>query len=281
MSIQEKQNLPESLEKLAAQHLLYGCAKKVRNMSILLILLVAIMGLIASVTEKQGFLQYVPVLTLLIWFLDQQFLKKRESEHKTEAATIQEDFDCFVLDLPWPSHKGLRRPTPDRVRQLAVAVAGKSEVLEKLKNWYPPETIPEDPILSRVRCQRMNCWWDVNLRRRWSAVLKWSFWIFTVLLLFLSIVTGITVFKLVAVIASNIRILAWGLGEINDQDEAVARVDRIHRYISNLCGQDEISLNDVRRIQDEIFEHRRLNPPVPDWFYWFGRDRQESEAVNS
>jgi hypothetical protein len=102
-----------------------------------------------------------------------------------------------------------------------------------------------------------------------------------VLVLFLSVVTGITVLKLIAITASNIRILAWGLGEINDQDEAIARVDRIHRYISNLCEEREISLNDVRRVQDEIFEHRRLNPPVPDWFYWFGRDRQESEAVNS
>lgn len=281
MSIQEKQNFPESLEKLAAQRFLYGRAKKMRNMSILLILLVAVMGLIASVSEKQDFPQYVPVLTLLLWFLDQQFFKKRESRYKAEAATIQEDFDCFVLDLPWPSHKGLQRPTPDRVRQLAAAVASKSEVLEKLKNWYVPEVILPDPILSRVRCQQMNCWWDANLRRRWNAVLKRSFWVFAILVLFLSVVTGITVFKLLAIIASNVRILAWGLGELNDQDEAVACVDRIHRYISNLCREKEISLNDVRTIQDEIFEHRRLNPPVPDWFYWFGRDRQESEAVNS
>ena len=281
MSIQEKQNLPESLEKLAAQHLLYGRAKKMRNISILLIVLVAILGFIASVAGKQDFIHYVPVLTLLIWFLDQQFFKRRESRCKTEAATIQEDFDCFVLDLPWPSHKELQRPTPDRVRQLAAAVASKPEVLEKFKNWYPPEVILQDPILSRVRCQRMNCWWDVNLRHRWSAVLKWFFWVFAVLVLSLSIVTGITVLKLIAVIASNIRILAWGLGEINDQDEAVARIDRIHRHISNLCGQKEISLNDVRRIQDEIFEHRRLNPPVPDWFYWFSRDGQESEAAKS
>ena len=281
MSIQEKQNLLESLEKLAAQRLLYGRAKKMRNISILLILLVAILGLIASVAEKQDFIQYVPVLILLIWFLDQQFFKRRESRYKTEAATIQEDFDCFVLDLPWPSHKGLQRPTPDRIRQLAATVASKPEVLEKLKNWYVPEVILQDSILSRVRCQRMNCWWDVNLRHRWSAVLKRFFWVFVVLVLSLSVVTEITVLKLIAVIASNIRILAWGFGEINDQDEAVARIDRIHRHISNLCGQKEISLNDVRRIQDEIFEHRRLNPPVPDWFYWLSRDGQESEATKS
>ena len=281
MSIQERQNLPESLEKLAAQRLLYGCAKRTRNIGILLIFLVAGLGFLASVTENQDFIHSVPIFTLLIWFFDQQFLKRRESGYKTEAATIQEDFDCFVLDLPWPSHKGLQRPTPDRVRQLADKAATKPEAFEKLKNWYVSRQILEDSTLSIVRCQQMSCWWDVDLRRRWSAVLKCSFWTFAVLVLFLSIITGITVFKLVAVIASNIRILAWGLGEINDQSEAVARVDRIHRHISNLCGRKDVSLNDVRRIQDEIFEHRRLNPPVPEWFYWFNRDGQESGAVNS
>ncbi len=279
MSILKKQNLPESLEKLAAQRLLYARAKRTRNISMALIFLVALLGFAASVAEKQNLIQYVSFSILLIWFINQQFLKRREAGLKTEAATIQEDFDCFVFDLPWPSHKGLQRPTPDRIKQLAAETSGKPEVLEKLKNWYPPEAIHQNPGLSRVCCQRISCWWDVNLRRRWSTVLKWSFWIFVALVLFLSIVTGITVSKFIAVIASGIGVLGWSLGEINDQDEAVTRIDRVHRYISNLCEQEEISLDDIRSIQDEILEHRRLNPPVPDWFYWLGRERQESEMV--
>ena len=97
--------------------------------------------------------------------------------------------------------------------------------------------------------------------------------------LFLAVVTGITVAKLVAIVASNIRVLAWGLDEINNQAEASRRIGGIHRHLSNLFGQNHILPFDIRIVQDEIFEHRRSNPPVPDWFYWWKRDSQELEAA--
>ncbi|MCY3790689.1 MAG: S-4TM family putative pore-forming effector [Gemmatimonadetes bacterium] len=279
MSIQERQNQPKSLAKLAAQRLLYQRAKWMRNIDIVLILIVVILGLSASVVENQGFSYFVLLVSLITWFLDQQVLKRKESASKKEAATIQEDFDCFVLNLPWPAQKGIQYPTPDRVRQLTIEAKSKPKVSEGLRDWYPPDSIPNDPILSKIHCQRMNSWWDVNLRRSWSKVLKVSFWIFAVSVLCLSVLTGITVAKLIAIIASNIRVLAWGLGEIKNQDEAIERVDRIHRYLSRFSDENSPSPSDIRSIQDEIFEHRRSNPPVPDWFYWRKRDSQEQEAA--
>ena len=279
MSIQERQNQPESLAKLAAQRLLYRYAKWIRTIGIALILGVAILGFAASVVGDQGFSHFVLLAVLITWFLDQQVLKRKESEFKTEAATIQEDFDCFVLDLPWPAHKGIQLPTSDRVKQLVSRATSKRKISEGLDDWYPPSSIPEDPILSKIHCQRMNCWWDVSLRRRWSKVLKVSFWIFSVSVLCLSVLTGITVAKLVAIIASNIRVLAWGRGEIKDQAETSERIDGIHRHLSSFTDEKLPSLADIRSVQDEIFEHRRSNSPVPDWFYWWKRDGQELEAA--
>ena len=279
MSIQERQNQPESLAKLAAQRLLYSRAKRMRNIDIVLILVVVILGLAASVVENQGFSYFVLFAALITWFLDQQVLKRKESAFKKEAATIQEDFDCFVLDLPWPGQKGIQHPTSDRVQQLTIEAKSKPKVSEGLRDWYPPDSIPDDPIISKIHCQRMNCWWDVNLRSRWSNLLEVSFWIFAGLVICLSILTGITVAKFIAIIASNIRVLAWGLGEIKNQDNAIERIDRIHRYLSRFSDENLPSPSDIRSIQDEIFEHRRSNPPVPDWFYWRKRDSQEQEAA--
>ena len=62
--------------------------------------------------------------------------------------------------------------------------------------------------------------------------------------------------------------------------EAIRRIDGIHYYLSDLSEEESISPANIRSIQDEIFEHRRSNPPVPDWFYWRERDCQESEAAN-
>ena len=279
MTIQERQNQPESLAKLAAQRLLYSRAKRMRNIGIVLILVVVILGLAASLVERQGFSYFVLLVALITWFLDQQVLKRKESASKKEAATIQEDFDCFVLDLPWPVQKGIQHPTSDRVQQLAIEAESKPKISKGLRNWYPPDAIPDDPILSKIHCQRINCWWDVSLRRRWSKVLKVSFWIFVVLVLCLSVLTEITVAKLIAITASNIRVLAWGLGEINSQTEEIERIDGIHRHLSSFTAGTSPSPSDIRSIQDEIFEHRRSNPPVPDWFYWRKRDGQEQEAA--
>ena len=278
MSIPENQNRPESLTALAALRLRYLQAKKIRNYSVVLILLVAILGLIASVVDNEDFSHFLPSFVLLVWLIDQQVLKRREAKIKAEAAAIQEHFDCIVLDLPWPTHKGISRPTADRIGQLAGSWGSTGRAPEELVDWYPPSNIPDDSLLAKVYCQRMNCWWDLNLRQEWRSSLKFVFWSFLALLLLLSVVTGITVATLVAIVASNIRILAWGLAENHDQNEAVWRVSRIHRFLSTFSEDNPPSSSDVRSVQDEIFEHRRSNPKVPDWFYWWKREHKEREA---
>ena len=285
MNIQENQNQPESLKKLAAQRLLYNYAKWIRNIDILVIFSVATLGVIVSVMENQRLGNFVPLISLLTWFFGQEVLKRSERALKTEASTIQEDFDCFVLDLPWPAYKGIQFPTPDRVRQLNSRAIKKRrffarKITKGLRDWYPPSQIcKDDTILSKIHCQKMNCWWDVTLRQKWCVALKFVFCIFLFLILCLSDLYEITVAKFVAILASNIRVLAWGRSEIKDQTETIQRIQEIHRHISNFTSEKPPSPHDIRNIQDEIFEHRRSNPPVPDWFYWWKRGSQEAEAV--
>ena len=228
--------------------------------------------------DKEDFSHFLPFFALLAWLIDQQVLKRREAKIKAEAAAIQEHFDCIVLDLPWPSHKGISRPTADRISQLAGAFESKDKAHEELIDWYSPSKIPDDPLFAKTYCQRMNCWWDVNLRQEWNSSLKIVFWSFLALLLLLSVLTGITVATLVAIVAANIRILAWGLAENHDQNEAIRRVSRIHRFLSTFSEDNPPSPSDVRSVQDEIFEHRRSNPTVPEWFYSWKREYQEREA---
>ena len=281
MSIPFKQNSPESLTRLAAQRFLYRRAKVVRIVGLGLIIVIAILGLVASVVDYKSFGQFIPCIVLITWFVDQCVLKRMESAFKTEAATIQECFDCNVFELPWPQHKGILRPTEDRVNQLSRLAERNPKLTNELSDWYPPTEIPDDPILAVIHCQRMNCWYDVTLRQKWIRVVKVLFWVLVVLVLSLSIITGITVAKLAAITASNIRFLAWGLGEIDDQSAAMSRIKGIHRALSDLVDNRPISPTDLRYLQDEIFEFRRSNPPVPDWFYWLKRNRQEVDLSGS
>lgn len=125
----------------------------------------------------------------------------------------------------------------------------------------------------------MNCWWDVNLRSKWKIFLIVVYCCFLILAVYVPVVTGITVAELIAFVAANLRLVAWGTSELREQSAAIERINGIHLYLSNSYREKPISPCSGRHIQDEIFEHRCSNPPVPDWFYWWERDDQELEAA--
>ena len=278
MSIQDRQNRPESLQKLEATSVLYHRAKWARSLGFSLVIFVAMLLIAMFVTKNETFSHFVAFVAIVTWFIDQIVLKAWERTIKKEAATIQEEFDCFVLDLPWPEHKGINHPTPDRLKELAIKASKHPRICAKLKDWYTPNAIPDEPDRARVHCQRMNCWWDVQLRRKWKTFLRSVFWCFVTVTLLVSVVTGLTVAKLIALAASNLRVLAWGINEIRDQSTTIDHISGLHRYLSSFSSEKPISPSESRRIQDEIFEHRCSNPPVPNWFYRLNRDNQELEA---
>lgn len=275
MSIQERQNSPESIRRLSAQRYLYSLAKRVRSVSMLTIGGVAIVGLVASATGVKHYAQYVSVAILLSWLFDQVLLLTRERAHRLEAATIQEAFDCFVLDLAWPLHRGIQPPTSDRVNQLAMAADHNTGELE---NWYPLDEMPSNPMLAKIRCQRTNFWWDADLREQWVKCVSWTFYILFALLIVLAVLTGLTVAELVAVMVSGIRVLAWVLNECYSQTSAIRRLRGVHSFISDFREDRLPSAADIRGVQDVAFEHRCSAPPVPDWFYRHHRNTHETQA---
>ena len=284
MTIQEKQNLPESIAKLAAQRNLYRSAKLMRNVDILLALgsvLLSVLGVIINVDELSHVVNFVIAVT---WFVSQCIIKDHELRLKTEAATIQEDFDCTVLDLPWSEHKNIRRPTSDRIRQLESIEKTRQET-NRLTDWYPPKAIPNDPTLATLHCQKLNCWWDAVLREKWNTTLKWSFGTIFVVGVGLAVQSGITVARLTLLAVSALRVLAWVFGEIKAQNSTIRRTKSLHDTVtttyeaaSNFSSRRTVCLSDLRNIQNEILDHRRSNPPVPDWFYRWHKNKLDREA---
>lgn len=278
MSIQQRQNLTQSIDKLAAQRLLYSRAKFTRNIGVLLVLAIAVAALASACLQNKNISYIVAISALFAWFLDMFVLKSFETKFKREAAEIQEDFDCNVLDLPWPDSKRVERPTGDRVRQLATKARENPKLVKNLKDWYTPSSIPNGEVLAKLHCQRTNCWWDVGLRKRWRAFLVILFWSFVTIAILLSVFTGISVAELIALVASGLKFLAWGIAELRDQKSAIANLQGLHKMLSEADGPPAISDTELRRFQDEIFDHRKTNPPIPDWFFWFYRDKQEAQA---
>ena len=206
------------------------------------------------------------IFAVATWLVDRLVLSNFECELRTEAATIQEDFDCFVLDLTWPSLKGIKRPLTDRVRRLAAVAVRAPSVPNELQDWYTVDE-SEESFVETLQCQRMNCAWDGDLRRCWMLIFRIGIWTVVVVTVVLMALGEVTVGKVGAMAALSIRVVGWFVDEIKGQNEAIERTELLQSYLSGeSCGKPRDGC-DLRMVQSEIFEHRRSAPPVPDWFH--------------
>ena len=48
----------------------------------------------------------------------------------------------MYLDMPWPDHASVARPTDDHVRIYAKNATSKGVNRADLVDWYPPEDLP-------------------------------------------------------------------------------------------------------------------------------------------
>ena len=266
--IQKRQNDEWSLKKLAAQRYLYQQAKITENWRLVSVLFVAGVLVIGLAVKSDVFDQWATVTVVLMWLIDQEVMMRRVTKKKEEAAAIQEDFDCFVLDLPWPDHLGITRPIKDRVKELSKRAAQADLSEEKLKNWYYPDGIPSDEIAARLHCQKINCHWDSRLRGEWIRLVR----IFVISLLVVGVVLAIvfemTFLNVLLLLATGIRLLAWLFMEQHAHSFAEKRIKHLHKHLSQPDSKDsQMALCDVRLVQAALFDHRRVCPNVPDWFY--------------
>lgn len=267
MDIRERQNNPWSLDRLAAQRWLYGQAKRVENWRMLSVLVVASVLLVGLAMEAELYRQLATMIIVALWFVDQAVLVRWADRRKEEAAAIQEDFDCFVLDLPWPTHSGVERPTDDRVREL-VGISRAPEVDRELVDWYGGDGIPVEATAARLHCQAVNCRWDGRLRKEWIYAVISVVGTLAAVGLFVATLAGVSLLEMALVAAAVLRLAAWLTTELRVQSAARRRMEKLRDFLAR-TGEQAGSLTscDIRLVQASIFEHRRHCPMVPDWFY--------------
>ena len=277
--IRERQNSEWSLGRLAAQRLLYRQVKSVENWRLALILLVGVLLLTGLAVDVGPFSQGATMAVVLLWFIDQVALLPWAGRKKEEAAAIQEDFDCYVLDIAWPEHLGAARPTDDRVRVLASRARKAGIAWEDLADWYCPQAIPEESAAARLHCQRVNCHWDSRLRGEWIYWVRLTVSALVVAGVAMGLVVGVTLLEVVLGVAAGIRLLAWLFLEQRAQLAARKRMTDLHGYLSRAGPEGLMSKCDARVVQAAIFEHRRVCPTVPDWYYRLRREAYERDAA--
>lgn len=277
MSVRERQNDQRSLDRLVAQRFLYRKVKEVESLRLLSVTVVAGLLLWGLSVEEGPISQVATLIVVLLWFLDQVVLVPLAGRIKVEAATIQEDFDCYVLDIPWSEHGGVELPTADRVSELAKKGRKLAAVNNGLEDWYGGDEIPTEALAARLHCQRVNCRWDGRLRTEWIASVCVVIAALVVVGLVVAALVGVSLLDVVLSTAAALRLVAWLWMEIQGHSVAKNRMRKLQGYLSRTDERSsQMNLCDVRLAQALIFENRRSCPEVPDWFYRLRRRAHEA-----
>jgi SMODS-associating 4TM effector domain len=281
-NIPQLQNEESALRLLAAQRRLYGRAK---NALALQVILVVILPAFLLVIEHlaPGFNVWAAFIGLTISILDVLLFEPLKSKLRHKGAAIQELFDCSVLGLEWPV---LKDHKPDRED---VHGASGDYCNGVLKDWYPTAVGTLPLYVGRIICQRSNCSWDSKLRRHYRTAVVSLLAVAAIGVVVVALVNNVTFGDFVlSFMAPVLPVALWAIREVMQQSESADRSDHLkyfgdelweHTMRRSLLADDATVQS--RMLQDEIFEHRRENPLIFDWFYNLLRKTFEQQMVQS
>ena len=283
--IPETQLDPTQLKRLAAQRQLYSDAKVIQAVQIGLCALVppilAVLVVFFSLPPV-----YAACCAVIVAFLDVLGFNPRQRSLKQKAARIQESFDCDVLELP-PQERIASSPLEiETVEKYSSKYKRKAHDDSDLEDWYSKKVGKLPLHLGRFICQRSNCQWDAELRRRYANRVLVVLLVLTALTLCLGLIGNLTLAKFIlAMLVPLMPAFVRGIWQYKEHKEYAAQLDKLKEHVESLWNKalsgadpDELT-RDSRKLQDEIYNHRRTSPLIFDWLYRHLK-KEDEELMN-
>jgi hypothetical protein len=286
-TISQDQNAPQQLERLAAQRYLYSTAKRLLTGQLFLDLVPPI-ALAVTVALFPDFGIYGALIALLILVSD-LYLEILQSSKQEQAAGIQELFDCKLLHLQCPDLIARNIPDTVEIMEFAERYQQFDPTYKELKDWYSSEVEKLPLHLARLVCQRANCLWDVQLRRKYLKDVKITFFILCIIVMIIALVKGLTVGNfLLVVVAPLLPAIWWFIRELREQNESIRRKVELKSYAEEIWDdaiKKRIPVEEIERksrgLQDQIYSNRCNNPLILDTFYKHSRQKNETQMNRS
>jgi len=285
MNIIGRQELQENIELMAAQKNIYSRAKNIIGVQMILSIPIAICAAITTIVkpELNG---YIALWGILIVLFDLFVFTPWVKNLQDSAARIQELFDTKVLGLGWNEISVGKRPEPELVHEEAKKHGIVEEKIAGLRNWYPLiiGEIPE--IFGIIISQRSNVWWDARMRRKYILAIRVTLVFIAFGLIGYGLYEKKDMFEFLAfIVAPLAATYVFGYRQMTEHRDAADRLDKLKSF-SEKIWSDALSGKDVatlmlesRALQDQIFEHRKTNPPIFDFMFMWFRDGNE-ELMN-
>lgn len=280
-SIIQNQNAPELIKLLKASSVAYTRAKSGETKVTYFLIFLAFAYPISYILIKDENVKLTLfgcsfLLTVLILLFSNTF-----KGNTSKGAIFKEEFDTKLFDLPWKST--LNKPEHSEVSKFSLQYSGI-----EMTNWYSPN-LSEDITqnISIAVFQHSNSSWDIDLRIAYRRLLigflisySIALWIF----LIYNNTDGRTIFS---IYFSILSFYTYFITLINGHSSAIDKRKAIAIHLDEIIrNKKNISKEELRDIQDEIYSTRQETAKVPDFFFRWQHNKMDAisedyiESVN-
>lgn len=275
-----KQNLPENIDRLAAQNHLYSLTKRVSHLIfIVCIVFPVVLAIFKILFPSVEWYAKVVVVVSFLATIAKFGLDNVKKTRQNLAARIQQLFDCDLYGMNWNEALCGDQPLPEEVFKYKEGISR-----EKLYNWYESEIevlIHEYAVLV---CMRTNVVYDQSIRKYFQRICL-VIAIIAALFVFCScLIVDVSLWNLFLYgIVPLMPVVSWYVDVNNQFRKNMAALNRLHALINNGLEKaemkKEVSTQELMTIQNFIFIHRNTSYAIPDFIY--NMKRKESEKATA
>lgn len=276
-TIKARQNNIDALRLLIAQRRLYRRAKRWLSLRWIGMVIIGIGAPAVAIAWPS--LAVVSGAIAGLWlFLGRTLLVLLQGALTTKAASVQEQFDFYVFQMPDNANRSTL-PSLEDIAKIAGPdgqIRGVAEK-EKLIDWYPVNA-GDDGAVSVAVSQRANASYTDGLLRTTAIVWAVATVVWVVILIVASIVLGLSLsgFLLgvaLPVLPAFLDVVQYLAGVWRS---ASARHDLAQVIEAHITGTDgPVEGQDLLIWQERLFDLRRTAPEVPDLLYKIRRKVNE------
>ena len=275
--IQKRQNSEINIFRLAAQRQLYNEAA---ICDVVLILITVVSPLFFSVLQivvgEVTWIKTVSYIVSLIVLIISFFITSVGKKQKEMAASIQQEFDIDVFQMPWDNKLfGERKNLNFEIANASKKYLKSENRKNELFNWYSikGDFIPKNEAIAF--CQKENFNWDAGLRKRYRLLAILFVFLVSIAMIIMALIKGQTVLELLKSFILVIPLFKY-LGEIIYKICCdLKRMETIERA---LYTTKKKNMKELMVTQKEIYNNRKNSIIVPNWFYKIYKDNDEDLA---
>jgi hypothetical protein len=254
-----RQEQPHAQRLLAAQSRLYSDAKDIRRLRLPATFALAALSVVASlvVPDARPGLGLAGAVLSLAW---SALAFAPERRKRSTAVATQEEFDCYVYELPWKS-SAVEHPSATTIAEAADRYKG-----DRLPDWCP-KTGPLPRPLDVLVCQRSNLGWGTAAHRQYAYFLTGALVALSLGVAALAwLVDGgmFVALPLAAPAKELFELAREHRMSAESKESAEFKVRNV--WDQALADASAVTVAECRDIQDLIMVIRRNNASVPDWF---------------